>query len=158
MCCTPLAGNTGRKTSPKNSPSANHRTIFSSCIFATKAYIDNWKKKLVKQQYLLHVSSQYGELWPTKIRTRVTPCVEVWQTSNLRPLRLGEKNKIDRKIEETTVQKFNGLPYKRSGVRVSYATTLIGIHRETSKRSQLIMAALCNGTTRRLRYRSKLRE
>jgi len=34
-------------------------------IFATKARIDNRKKKLVKQQYLLHISPQYGELWPT---------------------------------------------------------------------------------------------
>jgi len=27
------------------------------------------------------------------IRTKTTPCVEVWQTSNLRRLRLGEENK-----------------------------------------------------------------
>jgi len=32
-------------------------------IFATKARIDNWKK-LAKQQYLLHMSLQYGELGP----------------------------------------------------------------------------------------------
>jgi len=36
----------------------------SGYIFPTKAYIDNWKK-LVIQQYLLHLSSQYGKLWPT---------------------------------------------------------------------------------------------
>ena len=30
-------------------------------IFATKACLDSWKK-LVKQQYLLHMSPQYGEL------------------------------------------------------------------------------------------------
>jgi len=30
-------------------------------VFATKAPVDN-RKKLVKQQYLLHMSSQYGEL------------------------------------------------------------------------------------------------
>jgi len=36
----------------------------SGYIFATKARIDN-RKKLVKQQYLLHMSSQYGELRPT---------------------------------------------------------------------------------------------
>jgi len=37
--------------------------------------------------------------------------VEVWQTSNLQRLRLGEE-KIERKIEEeTTGQKYNGLPY-----------------------------------------------
>jgi len=35
----------------------------SGYIFATKARIDN-RKKLVKQQYVLHMSPQYGELWP----------------------------------------------------------------------------------------------
>jgi len=38
----------------------------SGYIFATKASIDNRKKKLVKQQYLLQMSPQYGELWPTR--------------------------------------------------------------------------------------------
>jgi len=38
--------------------------------------------------------------------------VEVWQTSNLRRLRLGEEIKKERrKKEETTGQKHNGLPY-----------------------------------------------
>jgi len=40
--------------------------------------------------------------------------VEVWQISNLRPLRLGEEKKKEkerRKKEETTGQKYNGLPY-----------------------------------------------
>ena len=37
--------------------------MLSGYIFATKAHIDNRKK--VKQQYLLHMSSQYGELRPT---------------------------------------------------------------------------------------------
>jgi len=36
----------------------------SSYIFATKACIDN-RKKIVKQQYLFHMSSQYCELRPT---------------------------------------------------------------------------------------------
>ena len=36
----------------------HHRTRFSGYIFATKACVDNLKK-LVKQQYLLHTSSQY---------------------------------------------------------------------------------------------------
>ena len=48
----------------KNSPSGHHRTTLSGYNFATKACIDN-RKKLVKQQYLLHMSLQYGELWPT---------------------------------------------------------------------------------------------
>jgi len=60
MCCTQLAENTGCK----KSPSAHHPTIFSCYIFATEACIDN-RKKLVKQQYLLHTSSQYDELRPT---------------------------------------------------------------------------------------------
>jgi len=40
-------------------------------------------------------------------RTKSTPCVEVWQTSNLGLLRLGE----EKKKKETTGQKYNGLPY-----------------------------------------------
>ena len=62
-CCTRLGENTGRKKSPK-SPSGHHRTTLSGYIFATKAHIDN-RKKLVKQQYVLQMSPQYGELRPT---------------------------------------------------------------------------------------------
>jgi len=40
----------------------------------------------------------------SKIRTEATPCVEVWQTSNVRRLRLGEEKKIEEE-EETTGQK-----------------------------------------------------
>jgi len=65
MCCTRLAGNTGRKNDAKKSPSPHYRTTFSGYIFATKACIDNREKKLVKQQYLLHMPLQYGELRPT---------------------------------------------------------------------------------------------
>jgi len=36
----------------------------SGYIFATKARIDNLKN-VVKQQYVFHMSSQYGELRPT---------------------------------------------------------------------------------------------
>jgi len=32
-----------------------------------------------------------------KFRTKATPCVEVWQTSNLRRLGLGEEKKKERK-------------------------------------------------------------
>jgi len=46
------------------------------------------------------------------IRSKVTPCVEVGQTSNLRLLRLGEEEK-EREKEENTVQKYN--------VRICYA-------------------------------------
>jgi len=55
-----LAENAGHK----KSPSGHHRTTFSGYIFTTKAHIDN-QRKLVKQQYLPHMSSQYGELRPT---------------------------------------------------------------------------------------------
>ena len=46
------------------SPSGHHPTTLSGYIFATKAYIDN-RNKVVKQQYLFYMSSQYGELRPT---------------------------------------------------------------------------------------------
>jgi len=64
MCCMRLAGNTGRKNYAKKSPPAHLRTNLLGYIFAIKAHIDN-KKKIVKQQYLLHMSPQYGELRPT---------------------------------------------------------------------------------------------
>jgi len=48
----------------KKSPSEHHHTTLSGYIFATKARIDN-RKKVVKQQYLLHMFPQYGELLPT---------------------------------------------------------------------------------------------
>jgi len=58
-----LAKNTRRKMT-KNSLSGHRRTTLSGYIFATKLHIDN-QKKLVKQQYLPLMSSQYGKLWPT---------------------------------------------------------------------------------------------
>jgi len=64
MCCSRLAANTGRKKSRQNSSSGHHRTTSSGYICATKAHIDN-PKKLVKQQYVLYMSQQYGELRPT---------------------------------------------------------------------------------------------
>jgi len=48
----------------QKSSSVHHRTTLSGCIFTTEAYIDN-QKKIVKQQYLCHMSPQYGELRPT---------------------------------------------------------------------------------------------
>jgi len=48
----------------KKSPSEHHRTILSGYIFATKACIDN-QIKHTKQQYLLQMSLQYGELQPS---------------------------------------------------------------------------------------------
>ena len=42
MCCTQLAGNTGRKNDAKKC--AHHRTTLSGYIFATKAHINNQNK------------------------------------------------------------------------------------------------------------------
>jgi len=60
MCCMLLA----EIQDAKKSPSGHHRTALSGCIFATKACIDN-RKKLLKQQYLTHMSPQYGKLRPS---------------------------------------------------------------------------------------------
>ena len=61
MCCTWLAENTGRKNDAKN---RRLGTIPQLCRSISpqliKACIDK-RKKLVKQQYLLHMSPQYGE-------------------------------------------------------------------------------------------------
>ena len=65
ICCTRLAGDAGRKKSPKIRHLGTIAQLYlSGHIFATKACIQN-RKKLVKQQCLPHMSSQYGELWPT---------------------------------------------------------------------------------------------
>jgi len=61
MCCTWLAENTGRKKSLKIRHLGTIVQHFRA--LTTKAGIDNWKK-LVKQQYLLHMSPQCGELGP----------------------------------------------------------------------------------------------
>ena len=45
----------------QKSPFWHHHTTLSGYIFATKACIDN-RKKRVKQRYLPHMSSQFGEL------------------------------------------------------------------------------------------------
>ena len=62
MCYTRLAENTcsGRK----ESPSAHHRTTLPA-ISSQLRHVSIIRKKLVKQQYVLHMSSQYGELRPT---------------------------------------------------------------------------------------------
>ena len=59
MCCTRLAENTGRKNVAKN---RHLRTIAQLCraISAQSRHVSTIGKKLVKLQYLLHMSSQYG--------------------------------------------------------------------------------------------------
>jgi len=64
MFCTRLAEKYRTQKWRKKSPSGHHPTTLSGYIFATKACIDN-RKKLVKQQYLPHMSLQYDELRPT---------------------------------------------------------------------------------------------
>ena len=49
----------------QKTPSVQHRTKLSGCIFATKARSAIGKKKLVNKKYLLRMSSQYGERRPT---------------------------------------------------------------------------------------------
>ena len=72
MCCMRLAGYAGPKKIAKNSPSGHHRTTLPHYIFATKACIDN-RKKIVKQQYLPHMSSQYCDLLLTNGRDAGNP-------------------------------------------------------------------------------------
>jgi len=64
MCCTQLAANAGPKKVAKN----RHLGIIAPLCHAISSqlrHISTIGKKLVKQQYLLHMSSQYGELRPT---------------------------------------------------------------------------------------------
>jgi len=61
MCCTRLAGNAG----PKNSPKNRHLGTIPQLCRAISSQLRNMStigKKLVKQQYLLHMYLQYGEL------------------------------------------------------------------------------------------------
>ena len=64
MCCTRLAANTGPKKVAKN---RHLGTILQLCqaISLQLRHVSTIGKKLVKQQYLLHMSPQYGELRPT---------------------------------------------------------------------------------------------
>jgi len=64
MYCTRLAGNAGCKNSPKN---RRLGTIAQLCraISSQLRHVSTIEKKFIKQQYLLHMFSQYGELRPT---------------------------------------------------------------------------------------------
>jgi len=67
ICCTRLAENTGRKNYAKN---RHLRTIAQLCraISSQLRHMSTIGIKLVKWQYLLHMSSQYSELRPTNGR------------------------------------------------------------------------------------------
>jgi len=64
VCCTRLAGNTGRKNDAKN---CHLCTIAQLCraLSSQLRYVSTVGKKLVKQQYPPHMFLQYGELRPT---------------------------------------------------------------------------------------------
>ena len=57
MCCMQLAGNAG----PKESPKIRHLRMIAQLCRAISSQLRHIGKKLVKQQYLLHMSPQYGE-------------------------------------------------------------------------------------------------
>ena len=64
MCRTRLAGNAGRKNDAKN---RHMRTIAQLCraISSQLRQVSTIEKKPVKQQYIPHMTLQYGELRPT---------------------------------------------------------------------------------------------
>jgi len=69
MYCTRLAENTGRKKVAKN----RHLDIIAQLCRAISSqlrHVSTIGKKLVKQQYVLHMSPQYGELRPTSCLDR----------------------------------------------------------------------------------------
>jgi len=75
-CCTRLAGNAGRKKSPKI---CHLRTIAQLCR-AIPSQLTHVLTigKIVKQHYPLHMSPQYGELWSTN----GWDLLRVWGTPN----------------------------------------------------------------------------
>jgi len=64
MCCMRLAKNTRRKNSPKIRHLGNIARVCRAVSSQIK-HVSTIGKKLIKQQYLLHTSSHYGELPPT---------------------------------------------------------------------------------------------
>ena len=89
MCCTGLAANTGPKKVAKN---RHLGTIAQVCraISSQLRHVSTIRKKLVKQQYLPHMSSQYGELQPTSSSGRF---VSLGHPSKFQPVsRLGSVN------------------------------------------------------------------
>jgi len=62
--------------SRQKSPSGHHRTTLLGYIFATKAHIDNRKKKLVKQQYVPKCPHNMVNIGP--LTTEIGPVV--WGT------------------------------------------------------------------------------
>jgi len=91
----------------------------------------------------------------SEICTKATPCVEVWKTSNLRRLRLGEEKK-----EVTTGQKYNGLPYSigRPQIVSAHQTPADASHCELLPRPLLkwtLKCLSCTASDKFLPMRSK---
>jgi len=61
----------------------------------------------------------------SEIRTKATPCVEVWQTSNLRRLRLGEEQGEERKKK------------KQQGKNIMVCPIPYGDHKQSSHFKQM---------------------
>jgi len=61
MCCTLLTENTGRKNYAKNRHLQTIAQLCRAISSQLRQCIDD-RKRIVKQQYLLHMSLQYGEL------------------------------------------------------------------------------------------------
>ena len=64
MCCMRLTENTGRKNYAKNRRLRTIAQLYRA-MSSQVGHVSIIGKKLVKWQYLLHTSSQYGELRPT---------------------------------------------------------------------------------------------
>jgi len=64
MCCTRLAENTGCKKITKNSHLGTIKQLCRAVSLQLR-HVSTIGKTVVKQKYLLHMSSQYGELGPT---------------------------------------------------------------------------------------------
>ena len=71
MCCTQLAENTGRKKWPKIRHLGNITQLCRAVSLQLRHVSTIGRKKSVKQQYLLHMFSQYGQLRPTNGRDRL---------------------------------------------------------------------------------------
>jgi len=161
MCCTRLAENARRKNC-ENSPSGHHRTNLLGCIFVTKA---SNRKKLIKEQYLLHMSSQYGKLRPTNGGDRfgslghpnkfqrVSPLAFVTAETSLTGGQPNFAGCLAVSWAGTLYIHFRGLlplteflPGAKFTLRPSLALSYIGsvTARHSSSRRQPIFAAWCN--------------
>jgi len=65
MCCMRLTENTGRKNDAKNCHLGTIAQLCRAISFSQLRHISTIGKKHVKQQYLLQMTLQYGELRPT---------------------------------------------------------------------------------------------